>query len=106
MLTGSPIRESRGSAIDLWKQAVLELEQARELLRVAENKERETRYLAQVDSIEGISLTRREFEVLGLIRQKLQNKEIADKLGISLRTVKWWVSSILCKLDKRSRHDL
>jgi DNA-binding NarL/FixJ family response regulator len=48
-------------------------------------------------------LTPRELEVLGLVAQGLQNKEIAAKLVITERTVKFYVSSILAKLGAGNR---
>jgi DNA-binding NarL/FixJ family response regulator len=48
-------------------------------------------------------LTPRELEVLGLVAQGMQNKEIAARLGITERTVKFYVSSILAKLGAGNR---
>ena len=48
-------------------------------------------------------VTPREGEVLSLLAGGLQNKEIADKLGISERTVKFHVGSIMSKLKAGNR---
>ena len=48
-------------------------------------------------------LTPRETEVLELLARGLLNKEIADRLGLSERTVKFHVSSLLAKLDAGNR---
>jgi DNA-binding NarL/FixJ family response regulator len=48
-------------------------------------------------------LTPRELEVLGLVAQGLPNKEIAARLTITVRTVKFYVSSILAKLGAGNR---
>lgn len=49
------------------------------------------------------SLTNREYEVLTLIAEGLNNKEIADKLYISEKTVKNHVSSIFKKIEVNDR---
>jgi DNA-binding NarL/FixJ family response regulator len=48
-------------------------------------------------------LTEREQEVLVLLAQGLPNKEIADALHVTERTVKFHVSAILGKLDAGNR---
>ena len=52
---------------------------------------------------ESSSITPREMEVLGLLAQGLQNKEIAGQLGITERTVKFHVGSILGRLNAGNR---
>ncbi|MCX6080897.1 MAG: response regulator transcription factor [Chloroflexi bacterium] len=49
-------------------------------------------------------LTRRESEILNIMATGVTNQEIAEKLSISLQTVKTHVSSILEKLQAKSRH--
>jgi DNA-binding NarL/FixJ family response regulator len=49
------------------------------------------------------SLTEREREVLALIADGLSNKEIAQRLFVTVRTADFHVSNILRKLDAVSR---
>jgi DNA-binding CsgD family transcriptional regulator len=51
-------------------------------------------------------LSRRQYEVLNGIRQKLSNKEIASRLNLAERTVKFHVSTLFEKLHVRRRVDL
>jgi ATP/maltotriose-dependent transcriptional regulator MalT len=48
-------------------------------------------------------LSQRELEVLGSIAAGLTNKEIAQRLFISLRTVKYHTTSIFNKLNVNNR---
>ena len=50
-------------------------------------------------------LTPRQFEVLELLRERLTNPEIAERLGISPDGAKWHVKEILWKLDVPSREE-
>ena len=53
----------------------------------------------------GEALTPRELEVLGLLAEGASNKAIARRLGISVHTAKFHVSSLLDKLDATGRTD-
>ena len=53
-----------------------------------------------------VRLTRREEEVLAGVTRSLANKEIANELNLSERTVKFHVSSLLAKFKVRSRMEL
>lgn len=51
-------------------------------------------------------VTRREAEVFWLVGERLANREIADRLGLSERTVESHVSSLLRKLGHETRRGL
>lgn len=48
----------------------------------------------------------REEEILHLVRKRLSNKEIADRLNISERTVKFHVQALFRKFAVTTRYDL
>ena len=62
-----------------------------------------SKLMDHIDSGGPDALTPRELEVLGLMAGGLLNKEIADKLSITERTVKFHVSSVLAKLGVGNR---
>jgi two-component system, NarL family, response regulator LiaR len=53
--------------------------------------------------LQRLGISKREYEVLELMAQGLSNQEIADKLFVSLNTIKTHSSSIFMKLDARRR---
>jgi len=50
-----------------------------------------------------LNITPREFEVLQLIAEGLSNREIAERLFLSLNTVKTHTSNVFSKLDVQRR---
>ncbi|WP_041341600.1 response regulator transcription factor [Runella slithyformis] len=55
------------------------------------------------DKVKALGITQREQEVLELITQGLSNQEIADRLFVSLNTVKTHSARLFEKLDVNSR---
>jgi DNA-binding CsgD family transcriptional regulator len=53
--------------------------------------------------LQRLGVSKREYEVLELIAQGLSNQEIADKLFVSLNTVKTHSSNLFIKLEVRRR---
>ena len=53
--------------------------------------------------LQRLGISKREYEVLELMAQGLSNQEIADKLFVSLNTVKTHSSNLFIKLDARRR---
>jgi DNA-binding CsgD family transcriptional regulator len=58
------------------------------------------------DSLRTVPLSRRQYEVLSAVAQNMSNKEIAGRLNLSERTVKFHVSALLEKFAVRGRVDL
>ncbi len=63
------------------------------------------RALAQGESDELAALTPQERKIIGLIAEGKTNKEIAEEVFLSDKTVKNYVSSILSKLNLRRRSE-
>jgi two-component system, NarL family, response regulator LiaR len=53
--------------------------------------------------LQRLGISKREYEVLELMAQGLSNQEIADKLFVSLNTIKTHSSNLFMKLDARRR---
>jgi DNA-binding NarL/FixJ family response regulator len=62
-----------------------------------------TRHATTTDDPELASLSARELEVLGLLAEGLTDRQIAESLTVSPRTVETHVSSVLHKLGARNR---
>ena len=52
-----------------------------------------------------VRLSRRSLEILRLLAERCTDREIAEQLYLSRRTIEWYVSDILARLDVRSRHE-
>lgn len=65
--------------------------------------ERDAPLQAPEEILEKLGITPREFEVLELVAQGLSNQEIADRLFVSLNTVKTHASNVFGKLDAQRR---
>lgn len=53
--------------------------------------------------LQRLEISKREYEVLELMAQGLSNKEIADKLFVSLNTIKTHSSNLFLKLEVKRR---
>jgi DNA-binding CsgD family transcriptional regulator len=62
-----------------------------------------TPFLLDEANLRKVGISKREYEVLELIAQGLSNQEIADKLFVSVSTVKTHAANIFAKLDARRR---
>jgi DNA-binding CsgD family transcriptional regulator len=84
---------------------VVMVQSAQESLEVVAGKVKE---LLQVGHSVGkpVKLTRRQEQVLNGVMRRLANKEIASSLNMSVRTVKFHLSSLLAKFRVRGREAL
>ncbi len=78
-------------------------EMVAEALRVAEFVELPSSLPAATDLPTAPGLTRREAEVLELLARGLSDREIAEALSVSPRTVGGYVTKLLTKLNLESR---
>lgn len=90
-----------------WEADRAERRRIQKLLAAAWAKENESRLLVKLDmeGQEGL-LSRREEEVITLIRERKTNKEIAIEMNLSERGVKFHVSNILFKLGLKKREEV
>ena len=96
-------------AVDIYEAsgATAYRERARRLLRDAGGPVPRRRHAAAVPAeLASRGVTAREAEVLRLLGEGLSNTDIAAKLYLSVRTVETHVSSLLAKLQARSRGQL
>jgi DNA-binding NarL/FixJ family response regulator len=90
-----------------WEEAKSKFRAAREAYEKAiqERDAARKELLAELQTTpQGV--TKRELEVLEMVRDGKANKEIAIKLNLAERTVKFHVSSLLAKFGVTTRHNL
>lgn len=62
-----------------------------------------TPFILNEENLRSLSISKREHEVLELMAKGLSNQEIADRLFVSLNTVKTHTSSLFLKMDVKRR---
>jgi NarL family two-component system response regulator LiaR len=85
------------TAIGVW--AGLKLTQRKKIVVAARNES----FILNEGNIAALGLSKREHEVLVLMAQGLTNQQIADKLFVSLNTVKTHLSNVFQKLEVSRR---
>ena len=60
-------------------------------------------FVLDENTLSQLTISKREYEVLELIAKGFSNQEIADKLFVSLNTVKTHTSNLFVKLDVKRR---
>ena len=60
-------------------------------------------FMRNDDALQRLEISKREHEVLELMAQGLSNQEIADKLFVSLNTIKTHSSNLFLKLEVKRR---
>lgn len=101
---GTAVHAMRHGALDFLEKPVepeVLLEKVRKAVDDSMNDFAHEREIHQIEA-RLLSLTGREREVIDLAIEGLQNKEIAEKLGISVTTVKMYRSNAFIKLDVNS----
>lgn len=101
---GTAVHAMRHGALDFLEKPVepeVLLEKVRKAVDDSMNDFAHEREIHQIEA-RLLNLTGREREVLDLAIEGLQNKEIAEKLGISVTTVKMYRSNAFIKLDVNS----
>jgi len=63
----------------------------------------ESEFTINEAALKRLGITKREYEVLGLIAKGLSNNEIAERLFVSTSTVKTHISNLFMKLDASRR---
>ena len=105
---GTAVHAMRHGALDFLEKPVepeVLLEKVRKAVDDSMNDFAHEREIHQIEA-RLLSLTGREREVLDLAIEGLQNKEIAEKLGISVTTVKTHRANVFAKLGVKTAVDM
>jgi DNA-binding CsgD family transcriptional regulator len=106
LLTGSAQRRSR-----MWAKARVSLDEARDIFLSLGSPPWAAKAAREVEKIGGRSpsrweLTPAEEQMANLAGQGRTNREIAEELFVSIKTVEWTLSKVYRKLQVRSRTEL
>jgi two-component system, NarL family, response regulator LiaR len=85
------------TAVGIW--AGLKLTSAKKIIVTVS----ESSFILNDDNLRYYGISKREHEVLELMAQGLSNQEIADRLFVSVNTIKTHSSSLFVKLDVKRR---
>ncbi|MFN3848881.1 MAG: response regulator transcription factor [Spirosomataceae bacterium] len=88
------------TALGIWLS--MKLTKPKVQIQVVE-KEVDEEFVLNENELNRLGLSRRELEVLQLMADGLSNQEIADKLFVSLNTIKTHSSKVFEKLDVKRR---
>ena len=72
-------------------------------LRLTRKKLTSGDFILDENELQRLGISKREYEVLELVAKGLSNQEIADKLFVSLNTIKTHTSNLFLKLEVSRR---
>jgi DNA-binding NarL/FixJ family response regulator len=88
---------------DIWLEAALNTQVLEEFIKESMEKRDFLKSLPRLSSAKLKMLSKREMEILALMSQSMTNEEIADKLKLSVATVKTHTRNIFAKSGIRNR---
>ncbi len=89
------------TALGIW--LALKLTKPKIETRIIEKSVFTDRFILNETELDKLGLSKRELEVLQLMSEGLSNQEIAEKLFVSLNTIKTHTSNLFEKLDVKRR---